>query len=92
MYTSTYDLYYTLYYRDRKMAPDKVVDLYKSHKQTFTGYAMAKPPLKRATSEEATGFESLARSLNNSFYVTSYQSDIARHALTTGKLIAQGVN
>ena len=66
------------------MTPDSVVDLYKSHKQTFTGYAMAKPPLKKSTSEDVTGSEALARSLNNSFYITSYQSDIARQAHLAG--------
>lgn len=66
------------------MVPDKLVNLYQSHNQSFTGYAMAKPPLKRSTSEDATGADALARSLNESFYVTSYQSEITRHATTAG--------
>ena len=62
------------------MTQDKPVNLYQSHDQTFTGYAMARPPLKRSTSEDAAGTEALARSLNNAFYVTSYQSEITRYA------------
>ena len=62
------------------MTPDKPVNMYQSHDQTFTGYAMAKPPLKRFTSEDATGADALARSLNKAFYITSYQSDITRYA------------
>jgi hypothetical protein len=62
------------------MTPDKRVNLYQSHDQSFTGYAMAKPPLKRPTSEDATGPEALARSLNKAFYITSYQSEITRYA------------
>ena len=62
------------------MCPDKPVNLYQSHSQTSSGYAMAKPPLKRSTSEEASGSEALARSLNNAFYVTSYQSEITKYA------------
>ena len=62
------------------MTPDRPVNLYQSHEQSFTGYAMVRPPLKRSTSEDATGSEALARSLNKAFYVTSYQSEIARYA------------
>ena len=62
------------------MSQDKPVNLYQSHSQTFSGYAMAKPPLKRSTSEDASGTEALARSLNNAFYVTSYQSEITKYA------------
>ena len=62
------------------MTPDRPVNLYQSHDQSFTGYAMAKPPLKRSTSEDATGADALARSLNKAFYITSYQSEITRYA------------
>ena len=62
------------------MTPDRPVNLYQSHSQTFTGYAMAKPPLKRSTSDDASGSEALARSLSNAFYVTSYQSEITKFA------------
>lgn len=62
------------------MTPDKSVNLYQSHDQSFTGYAMANPPLKRSTSEDATGANALARSLNKAFYITSYQSEITRYA------------
>ena len=68
------------------MSPDKSVNLYQSHGQTFSGYAMAKPPLKRSTSEDA-GSDALARSLNNAFYVTSYQSEITKYA-TAGMFMA----
>lgn len=64
------------------MTPDKPVNLYQSHDQSFTGYAMAKPPLKRSTLEDATGADALARSLNKAFYITSYQSEITRYALS----------
>ena len=62
------------------MSPDKPVNLYQSHDQSFTGYAMAKAPLKRPTLEDATGADALARSLNKAFYITSYQSEITRYA------------
>lgn len=62
------------------MTPDKPVNLYQSHDQSFTGYAMAKPPLKRPTSEDTIGADALARSLNKAFYITSYQSEITRYA------------
>ena len=62
------------------MTPDKPVNLYQSHDQSFTGYVMAKPPLKRSTLEDATGADALARSLNKAFYITSYQSEITRYA------------
>ena len=50
--------------------------MYQSHQQSYTPYAMAKPsPMKSQSADNV-----LARSLSNAFYVTSYQSDIARHA------------
>ena len=72
-------------HREKKLTPDKMVNLYQSHDQTFTGYTMARPPVKRSTSEEVTGSEALARSLSNAFYITSYQSEIAKYAVT-GKI------
>ena len=62
------------------MSQDKAVNLYKSHDQTFTGYAMSRAPLKRSTSEEASSHDALARSLNKTFYTTSYQSEFAKYA------------
>ena len=62
------------------MSPDQPVNMYQSHYQKYHSYTMSKAPLKRSNSEELGGPEALARSLSKAFYITSYQSDIAKHA------------
>jgi len=59
---------------------DPPVNLYQSHRQRYHSYAMSNPPLKRSFSEEAGSAEALTRSLNQAFYITSYQSNITRYA------------
>ena len=63
-------------YRLKRLTPDKPVNMYQSHQQRYTSYTMGKPALKSTQ----TADDALARSLSNTFYITSYQSDIARHA------------
>lgn len=66
----------TACFRMQRMSPDKPVNLYQSHQQSHTSYAMSKPPLKVSPSPN----DELARSLSNAFYITSYQSDISKYA------------
>ena len=62
--------------RMQRMTPDRPVNLYQSHQQSHSSYSMSKPPLKISHSAN----DALARSLSNAFYITSYQSDIAKYA------------
>lgn len=67
------------------MSSDQPVNMYQSHRQRYHSYAMSSPqPLTRSHSEQAGGTEALTRSLNQAFYTTSYQSNIAKYAGTYG--------
>ena len=74
------------------MAPDRPVNLYQSHQYHHNNYAMTKPSLPLATTQQpplnthgsgvivtrnTNDKEELARSLSKAFYITSYQSDTA---------------
>ncbi len=62
------------------MSPGPAVNLYQSHQQPHHSYTMSRPLLRQSNAEDLGGPDSLARSLSNAFYITSYQSEIARHA------------
>lgn len=69
------------------MPADPSVNLYQSHQQKYHNYAMATPSVQRLPSESLGGEQAVTRSLNNAFYTTSYQSDIARYAGKSAILI-----
>lgn len=62
------------------MSPDPTVNLYESHHQKYSSYAMAPVSAQRSPSEVVGGDAAVARSLNRAFYTTSYQSDIDKYA------------
>ena len=62
------------------MPVDHTVNLYKSHQQKYSNYAMASSPLQIAPTETVGGDTAVTRSLNQAFYTTSYQSDISNTA------------
>lgn len=60
--------------RKKQMKRDQPVNMYQLHQQRYHSYAMPQAPPKRSFSEEPIGKEALVRSLDHTFYVTSYQS------------------
>ena len=66
-------------YSRQRLSTDSNIDLYQSHVQTYRGSAMPNA-LKRSSNERRFTLnpDSLAVSLNKSFYTTSYQSDISK--------------
>ncbi len=54
------------------MGRGQPVNMYQSHQQSSHSYAMSKAPSK--ISGDFMGEEALARSLNQAFYITNYQS------------------
>ena len=63
------------------MPSEAPFNLYKSHRQNYQIHAMPPPPtVQRLPTEVLGGDRAVARSFNDSFYTTIYQSDINKHS------------